>query len=108
GIENPSRSGKMVDENMIVLRERIRKVKEEIEYDNGDNGLPNNWTKWEKTYVCSGGYHSDVYEAVAFIQRFLMECRPSVALGMVAELAFCGSTTTVMVLQWLINLLQGN
>nr|GEV93038.1 putative reverse transcriptase domain, ribonuclease H-like domain, aspartic peptidase domain protein [Tanacetum cinerariifolium] len=84
---------------LIALRERIQKVKEETEYDNGDNGLPNNWTEWEKIYVYSGGNHSDVYEAIAFIQRFLMECRPSVALGMVAVLAFGGSTTAAMVLQ---------
>ncbi|GKC89953.1 hypothetical protein Tco_1150602 [Tanacetum coccineum] len=101
------RSGKMVDENMIVLRERIRKM-EEIEYDGGDNGLPNNWMEWEKTYVFSGSYHANVYDVIAFLQRLLMETRPSVALGMVAVLAFGGSATTIMVLQWLLNMVQGS
>ncbi|KAJ0900379.1 hypothetical protein HanPSC8_Chr08g0313131 [Helianthus annuus] len=98
-------SGKMVDDNMIVLRERIRKMK----IDDGDNKvrLPDNWMQWEKTYTYSGGYHSDVYEAMAVLQRFLMETRPSVALGLVVIVAFGGCVSAVTVLQWLINSVPG-
>ncbi|KAM0015135.1 hypothetical protein Hdeb2414_s0033g00722521 [Helianthus debilis subsp. tardiflorus] len=99
-------SGKMVDDNMIVLRERIRKMK----IDDGDNKvrLPDNWMQWEKkTYTYSGGYHSHVYEAIAVLQRFLMETRPSVALGLVVIVAFGGCVSAVTVLQWLINSVPG-
>ncbi|KAK9060039.1 hypothetical protein SSX86_020743 [Deinandra increscens subsp. villosa] len=96
--------GKMVDENMIVLRERIRKVKDEMDSDR----LPDNWMGWEKTYVYSGGYHSDIYEAVAFLQRFLMESRPGVAVGLVVVLAVGGSTAAVTVLHMLLNLVPGS
>ncbi|KAJ9554137.1 hypothetical protein OSB04_018182 [Centaurea solstitialis] len=93
-------NGKMVDENMIVLRERIRKMEAEMD-GGGDDWLPNNWMEWEKRYVYSGGYHSDVYEMVALLQRFLMESRPAVGLGLVAVMAVSGSAVAVAVLWWL-------
>ncbi|KAI3733872.1 hypothetical protein L6452_13330 [Arctium lappa] len=98
-------NGKMVDENMIVLRERIRKMKAEMD---GDDWLPDDWMGWEKRYTYSGGYYSDVYEMIALLQRFLMESRPSVGLGLVAVLAISGSTSAAMVLRWLISSVYGN
>ncbi|MFS7993121.1 hypothetical protein Hanom_Chr12g01090341 [Helianthus anomalus] len=100
--------GKMVDENMIVLRERIRKMKEEMEHNSGGDRLPANWMQWEKTYFYSGDYHSHIYEVIALLQRFLMDCRPSVVLGLVVLFAVGGSTATVLVLQCLINFIQGS
>ncbi|KAI3779057.1 hypothetical protein L2E82_08512 [Cichorium intybus] len=105
--KNDRPSGKTVDENMIVLRERIRKLKAEMEYGGGEQ-LPDNWMEWEKTYTYSGGYHSDIFEGIALLQRFLMETRPSVALGLVAGLAFSGSTVAMEVLWWLVNSVHGN
>ncbi|XP_071687227.1 uncharacterized protein [Rutidosis leptorrhynchoides] len=99
------KDGQMVDENMIVLRERIRKIEAETECD---NQYPDNWMEWEKTYVYNGGYHSDVYEAVAFLQRFFMDNRPSVVLGLVVFFALGGSIGMITVLQWLINSVHGN
>ncbi|KAK1419854.1 hypothetical protein QVD17_29238 [Tagetes erecta] len=96
-------SGKMVDEDMITLRERLRKMKFEMECEGDDHRLPDDWMQWEKSYIYSGGYHSDVYEAVAVLHRFLIDCRPSVVVGLVAVFAVGGSTTVVMVLQWLMN-----
>ncbi|KAJ0725058.1 hypothetical protein HanPI659440_Chr12g0454591 [Helianthus annuus] len=101
-------SGKMVDENMIILRQRIRKVKAEIEYNSGGDRLPDNWMQWERTYFYSGCYHSDVYEVVAFLQQFLLESRPSVALGLAGLFVIGGSTAGVAVLHLLINSAQGN
>ncbi|MFS7993124.1 hypothetical protein Hanom_Chr12g01090371 [Helianthus anomalus] len=101
-------SGKMVDENMIVLRERIRKVKAEIEYNSGGDRLPDNWMQWERTYFYSGCYHSDVYGVVAFLQQFLLESRPSVALGLVGLFVIGGSTAGVAVLHLLINSVWGS
>lgn len=103
-------NGKTVDENMIVLRERIRKLKAEMEMESGGGGgdrLPDNWMEWEKKYTYSGGYHSDIYEGIAMLQRFLMETRPSVALGLVAGLAFSGSTVAMEVLWWLMSSFLG-
>ncbi|KAJ0725053.1 hypothetical protein HanPI659440_Chr12g0454541 [Helianthus annuus] len=100
--------GKMVDENMIVLRERIRKMKEEMEHNSGGDRLPANWMQWEKTYFYSGDYHSHIYEMIALLQRFLMDCRPSVVLGLVVLFAVGGSTAAVLVLQCLINFIQGS
>ncbi|KAJ0865889.1 hypothetical protein HanRHA438_Chr12g0545621 [Helianthus annuus] len=101
-------SGKMVDENMIVLRQRIRKVKAEIEYNSGGDRLPDNWMQWERTYFHSGCYDSDVYEVVAFLQQFLLESRPSVALGLAGLFVIGGSTAGVAVLHLLINSALGN
>ncbi|KAK1419853.1 hypothetical protein QVD17_29237 [Tagetes erecta] len=97
-------SGKMVDEDMITLRERIRKMK----FESDDHRLTDDWMHWEKMYYCSGGYHSDVYEVVAFLQNFLVESRPSVAVGLVAGLVIGGSTTAVMVLHLLMKLVMGD
>ncbi|MFS7951155.1 hypothetical protein Hanom_Chr07g00591641 [Helianthus anomalus] len=81
----------------------IRKMK----IDGDEDRLPNNWMELEKTYTYSGGYHSDVYEAITVLQRFLMETRPSMALGLVVIVAFGSCVAGAMVLQWLINLALG-
>ncbi|KAI3696256.1 hypothetical protein L1987_79267 [Smallanthus sonchifolius] len=101
--------GKMVDENMIVLRERIGQLKAEMEYDGGSGDrLPDNWMQWERTYYYSGCYHSDVYEVVVFLQRFLVENGPSVAVGLVALFVIGGSTAAVTVMHLLIKSVVGN
>ncbi|KAK3024121.1 hypothetical protein RJ639_043580 [Escallonia herrerae] len=66
------------DENMIVLRQRIREVRRVEAKDEA----PPDWMEWEKGYYSS--YNSDVCEAVGLLQYFLMETKPSLALEMVA------------------------
>ncbi|KAE8022027.1 hypothetical protein FH972_007867 [Carpinus fangiana] len=70
--------GRLVDENMIVLRWRIREMKiVEMNHD-----LPSNWMGWEKQYFFR--YNEDVCEALGLLQNFLMSTRPSLAFGLIA------------------------
>ncbi|GFY84773.1 hypothetical protein Acr_03g0015470 [Actinidia rufa] len=73
---------KMVDENMIVLRMRIRKA----EMSEGRHVPLSDWMEWEKKYYALY-YNEDVCEGVGLLQSFLMDTRPCLALGMVVILA---------------------
>ncbi|MCD7467459.1 hypothetical protein HAX54_004907 [Datura stramonium] len=73
------RSKNIVDENMIVLRMRIKEMKL---LEAGELGPPSNWMGWEKKYFAH--YNEDVCEAVGLLQIYLMETRPALALGMLA------------------------
>uniref|UniRef100_A0A7N0VAY5 Uncharacterized protein n=1 Tax=Kalanchoe fedtschenkoi TaxID=63787 RepID=A0A7N0VAY5_KALFE len=69
-------SGRMVDENLIVLRKRIHETKMiEKNYE-----PPAEWMEWEKKLYTS--YDSMVCEAVGMLQARLMESRPSRVLAM--------------------------
>ncbi|CAL5209941.1 unnamed protein product [Lathyrus oleraceus] len=70
--------GKMVDENMIILRMRIR----EIEMLENKSKPPSHWTEWEKKYV--ENYGSDVCDGVGLLQRMLMNTRPGLVVGVLA------------------------
>ncbi|KAK2652383.1 hypothetical protein Ddye_012239 [Dipteronia dyeriana] len=74
--------GRLVDENMIVLRMRIRENKK-LETR---NKLPSNWMEWEKRYYAHNGYNEDVFEALGFVQNCLMNNRPALALCLIALL----------------------
>ncbi|XP_052205174.1 uncharacterized protein LOC127809999 [Diospyros lotus] len=70
-------SGRLVDENMIVLRMRLREMKiSELSHQ-----LPESWTEWEKKHYAH--YNEAVCEATGFLQSVLMNTRPSLALGLV-------------------------
>ncbi|XP_042505534.1 uncharacterized protein LOC122082114 [Macadamia integrifolia] len=90
-----SRTGKIGDENMVVLRKRIQEMKMVMERNEDDEAPPEHWMEWEKRYYTY--YHSDVFEAVGLLQTQLMKTRPSVALGMVALLMVSVPTSTFMV-----------
>ncbi|KAF3620470.1 hypothetical protein FXO38_18905 [Capsicum annuum] len=70
---------KIVDENMIVLRMRIKEMKL---LEVGKSGPPSNWMGWEKMYFPH--YNEDVCEVIGLLQMYLMETRPALALGMLA------------------------
>ncbi|PSR88168.1 Histone-lysine N-methyltransferase, H3 lysine-79 specific like [Actinidia chinensis var. chinensis] len=92
-------NGSLVDENMVVLRQRIREMKvAEREYV-----TPRDWMEWEKRYVC-GSYDSDVCEAMGLLQSTLMETRPCLALGIVALIVFSMSTFTTVVIFTLVEM----
>ncbi|XP_057505814.1 uncharacterized protein LOC130789098 [Actinidia eriantha] len=74
--------GRVVDENMIVLRMRIRQA----EMSEGRHEVLSNWMEWEKKYYAQY-YNEDVCEGVGLLQSFLMDTRPCLALGMGAILA---------------------
>lgn len=79
--------GRLVDENMIVLRRRIHEKKMvERNYE-----PPEEWAEWEKTYYTC--YDSDVCKAVGLLQTLLMSARPSVGIGAVALVALSVPTS---------------
>ncbi|KAM0032410.1 hypothetical protein Hdeb2414_s0016g00474711 [Helianthus debilis subsp. tardiflorus] len=67
--------GNIVDENMIVLRMRIR----EVEMNSMPPTRLENWMEWEKKYYEQ--YIRDVCEAMMMLQMCLMNNRPSVVMG---------------------------
>ena len=73
--------GRMVDENMIVLRKRIHEMKmEEKGYE-----PPSEWMDWEKKYYAN--YNAFICESMKVLQSGLMNTRPSLAIGMMALIA---------------------
>ncbi|XP_061365009.1 uncharacterized protein LOC133308413 [Gastrolobium bilobum] len=93
--------GKLVDENMILLRMRIR----EIEMVEMKTKAPVDWTEWEKKYFAN--YGSDVCEAVGLLQLLLMNTRPSLALGMLALVMLSMSTSMSQLVFQLVELAKG-
>lgn len=82
-------NGRIVDENMVVLKKRIYDIKAvEAKHE-----APTSWMEWEKGYFRS--YYSDIFEAMGFLQCLLMETRPSLAIGMLALVVLSISTSTV-------------
>ncbi|KAG6720449.1 hypothetical protein I3842_03G062300 [Carya illinoinensis] len=74
--------GRLVDENMIALRLRIREMKiSETNYE-----PPLNWMEWEKQYFLR--CNEDISEALVLLQNYLMNTRPGLAFGMVALVFF--------------------
>ncbi|GMY24269.1 hypothetical protein FCV25MIE_19518 [Fagus crenata] len=74
--------GRLVDEDMIMLRLRIREMKiMETNYK-----PPSNWMEWEKQYFLR--YNDDVCEALGLLQDYLMNMRPSLAFGVIALVTF--------------------
>ena len=69
--------GKLVDEDMIVLRMRIHEMKTR---DETRDAAPSNWMDWEKKYY-NENYDSDICEAVGVLQSQLMNTRPGLALA---------------------------
>ncbi|KAH6760295.1 hypothetical protein C2S51_017244 [Perilla frutescens var. frutescens] len=83
GGENEGKS--VDDQNMIVLRMRIKKMKV-IESGEGAPPPPSSeWKEWERMVFTH--YHEGVCDSVEMLQVFLMNTRPSVAVGMLALIA---------------------
>jgi hypothetical protein len=81
--------GKIVDENMIILRKRIQEMR--IEKTNHEPEPPSHWMEWEKQYYVR------ICEAMELLQSEVMNTRPSLALGMVARSLIMLSVPTSMV-----------
>ncbi|KAI3462583.1 hypothetical protein Pfo_019246 [Paulownia fortunei] len=79
--------GESVNENPIVLRLRIKKLKVLEANKNQDQArLPSSdWNEWERKLFTH--YHEDVFEAMELLQSYFMKTRPSVALGVLALVA---------------------
>ncbi|KAG4191180.1 hypothetical protein ERO13_A07G075900v2 [Gossypium hirsutum] len=72
----PDYVGKLVDENMIVLRMRIKDTKISEGFE-----LPSEWMEWEKQYYLH--YNEDVCEAMGVLQNLLVNVRPSFGIAIV-------------------------
>ncbi|KAL7101667.1 hypothetical protein ACP275_08G068900 [Erythranthe tilingii] len=92
----------IVDENnMIVLKMRIKKMKI-LESNNKNNNEgaaapSSDWNEWEKKLFTH--YHEGVCDSMELLQSYLMNTRPSLALGALVLLAmsFPFSSSVVMV-----------
>lgn len=93
--------GKLVDENMIVLRMRIR----EMRMLETDHAPPSGWKDWEKQYYAQ--YDSDVCAAVGLLQSHLMNMRPSLAIGVVLLFVFCVPISTVVLMFHAVEIAKG-
>ncbi|OWM70342.1 uncharacterized protein LOC116198907 [Punica granatum] len=96
-----SRRWGMVDENMIVLRKRIREIETvEQKYE-----PPAEWMDWEKRYYTT--YSSVICDVMRMLQSRLMDTRPGVALGLAALVAFSVPTSSAVILLHLVEVVKG-
>ncbi|CAA2996579.1 mediator of RNA polymerase II transcription subunit [Olea europaea subsp. europaea] len=97
-----------VDESMSVLRLHIKKMKV-LESSRTSQKPSSDWMEWEKRIFTR--YQEDVCEAMALLQTYLMNTRPSVALGVLALVAMSiplsSSRAMVNVLKITKGLLEG-
>ncbi|KAL9355020.1 hypothetical protein Peur_052990 [Populus x canadensis] len=103
GTNGRDRGGRLVDESMIVLRLRIKEMK----MLEACNNPPSHWMEWEKQYCLHCNYNNDVCEAVGMLQNYLMNVRPSLALGMVALVSLSVPISTGVVLLQAIEIAMG-
>ncbi|XP_009358920.2 uncharacterized protein LOC103949526 [Pyrus x bretschneideri] len=94
--------GRLVDEDMIVLRMRIHDT-EMLQEDN--HQPPSNWMRWEKQYYAH--YNSDICKGVGLLQSQLMNTRPSVALGMLALVTISVPISTAALMFPLLDIFKG-
>ncbi|CAL0316386.1 unnamed protein product [Lupinus luteus] len=93
--------GKLVNENMVILRMRMQEIKM-VEMA---TEAPSNWSEWEKNYCVD--YVSDVCEAIGLLQRFFMNTRPSLALGIMVLLMLSMSMSMSQLLFHVAELAKG-
>ncbi|GAB2226647.1 hypothetical protein Drorol1_Dr00022462 [Drosera rotundifolia] len=94
-------SGRLVDENMIVLRMRIQEIKM---IEQGEE-TPSDWMGWEKKWYPE--YMTIVCEAVGVLQSRLLDSRPAVAVGIVALVAMSVPTSVAMLLLHVMSSIHG-
>ncbi|GER48075.1 ABC transporter of the mitochondrion 2 [Striga asiatica] len=87
--------GKSVDENMIVLKMRIKKMKALESIKNEASKPSSDWLEWENKFFRR--YHENICDSMEFLQSYLMNTRPSVAMGMLILVAMSFSSSVVMV-----------
>lgn len=93
--------GRMVDENLIILRKRIHEMKViERNYE-----PPSEWMDWEKRFYAN--YDSIICDAMGLLQSQLMETRPSLALGIIALIALSLPTSTGVIMFHLMDIIKG-
>ncbi|KAL0463491.1 UNVERIFIED_CONTAM: hypothetical protein Slati_0236700 [Sesamum latifolium] len=66
---------------------------------------PMEWMDWEKRFYAS--YDSIICDAMGHLQSYLMETRPSLALAIIALIAFSVPTSTALLMYNLLELSKG-
>ncbi|EXC20570.1 hypothetical protein L484_027125 [Morus notabilis] len=97
--------GRLVDENMIVLRMRIRDAKmleRSTHHDHDDHNDRLEWMDWEKQYFVN--YQEDVLEGIGLLQNWLMNTRPSLALGFLALFTMSVTISSSFVIFYVIEI----
>ncbi|PON98205.1 mediator of RNA polymerase II transcription subunit [Trema orientale] len=94
--------GKLVDEDMIVLRKRIHEIKT-AEGSHEDDVASSDWMEWEKEYYANN-YDSDICEGLGMLQSQLMNTRPSLALAMLGVVSLSVPISMAVVLLRLMDL----
>ncbi|KAL7132357.1 hypothetical protein ABFS83_12G068600 [Erythranthe nasuta] len=93
-------NGRLVDENLIVLRMRIHEANMiEKNYE-----PPREWMDWERRFYAS--YDTIICDAMGHLQTYLMETRPSLVLGMIALIALSLPTSIGVVIYNLFQLIK--
>ncbi|KAK4785840.1 hypothetical protein SAY86_002529 [Trapa natans] len=109
GNHRPDRGGsRIVDEGMVVLRMRIREMKQmEKSYE-----APIEWMGWERSHYEQ--YNSLVCEIVGLLQNQLMNTRPGLVIGALALILFSVASSSATLLihaagiaQWISSSLHG-
>ncbi|GAB2214594.1 hypothetical protein Droror1_Dr00018949 [Drosera rotundifolia] len=90
-------NGRLVDENMIVLRMRIREMRM---VEEGEQARKN-WMRWEKAWY--GEYAALVCVVLGMVQSNIMNVRPSVGIGMAALVTLGVPTYAVIMLLQLLS-----
>lgn len=67
--------------------------------------LPSEWMDWEKRVYAS--YDSVICDAMGHLQSYLMETRPSLAIGMFVLIALSVPTSAAVVMYNLLELSKG-
>ncbi|CAN4124924.1 unnamed protein product [Withania somnifera] len=94
-------NGRIVDENLLILRKRIHEMKMiERNYE-----PPTDWMDWEKSIYVN--YDANICQALGWVQSQWMDTRPSLVLGMVALIGLSVPTSTIVILFHLIELFKG-
>ncbi|KAJ9708352.1 hypothetical protein PVL29_000410 [Vitis rotundifolia] len=90
--DHQNHGGRLVDENLIVLRKRIHEMKMvERNYE-----PPEDWMEWEKHFYTS--YDAFICDAMGLLQSQLMNTRPSLVLGMLAVITLSVPTSAALIL----------
>lgn len=93
--------GRLVDESMIVLRKRIHEMKMiERNYE-----PPADWMNWEKQ--CYTSYDENICRLVGLLQTYLMNTRPSLAIGMIMLITMSVPASTLMIVLRLMEMVNG-
>ena len=94
--------GRMVDENIVILRKRICEMKM-VEKNNYEP--PSHWSVWERKYHTL--YDFLVCQSMGLLQAQMMKSRPSSVLGLTILILFSVPTCSALILIHFVEIAKG-